>query len=204
MHHVGNKDFFDDVAHKIDSLQKLDYTVFYESTRDDKETDSLIKETNGLKLRKLMGFFPGKYLDTAKNVIAGKIKYKEKHKLIEQPNYNKLNVDSLTSIKADVSLSELISEFEKKHTEIKLDSCDFKFSLEDKNYKCKKANKSLQKIFNKDYIKDYRNKYLAKKIINSKKNKILVIYGNAHYYGLSMELYLLGNIRGNQDNRYEI
>jgi len=190
MHHVGKKEFYDDVAHKIDSLQKLDYTVFYESAIDDKEADSLITITNGMKLRKLMGFFPEKYLDTTTNIIAGKIKYKGNHKLVNQPKYNKLNVDSLTSIKADVSLSELITEFEKKYTEIKLDNCDFRFSLKDKNYKCKRANKSLRKKFEKEYIQDYRNKYLAKKIIDSKKNKVLVIYGDSHYIGLYREFLL--------------
>jgi hypothetical protein len=191
MHHVGKKEFYDDIANKVDSLQKLDYTVFYESAIDDKETDSLTTTRNGLKLRKLMGFYPRKYLDTTTNIIAGKIKYKGEHKLVNQPKYSQLKVDNLTSIKADVSLTELINEFEKKYSEIKLDSCDFRFNLENKNYKCKRANKGLRKKFEKEYVQDYRNKYLAKQIINSKKNKILVIYGDSHYIGLYRELLLL-------------
>jgi len=143
-----------------------------------------------MKLRKLMGFFSDKYLDTTTNIIAGKIKYKGNNKLLNQPKFNQLNVDSFTSIKTDVSLSELITEFEKKYSEIKLDDCDYMFSLEDKNYKCKSANKSLQKKFEKEYIQDYRNKHLANKIINSKKKKVLVVYGDTHYVGLYGEFLL--------------
>ncbi|OQD42081.1 hypothetical protein [Croceivirga radicis] len=189
MHHVGKKEFYNDVAHKIDSLQKLGYTVFYESAIDE-ETDSLITIKNGMKLRKLMGFFPDKYLDTTTNIIAGKIKFKGNHKLFNQPKYTQLNVSTYTSIKADVNLSELITEFEKKYSEIKLEDCDFRFRLEDKNYKCKMANKSLRKKFEKEFIQDYRNRHLAKKIIDSKKKKVLVVYGDTHYVGLYREFLL--------------
>ena len=189
MHHVGKKEFYADVAHKIDSLQKLDYTVFYE-TAIDEETDSLTAIKNGMKLRKLMGFFPDIYLDTTTNIIAGKIKYRGNHKLLNQPNYNQLNVDGFTSIKADVNLSELITEFEKKYSEIKLEDCDFRFNLEDRNYKCKSANKRLREKFEKEYIQDYRNKHLANKIIDSNKKKVLVVYGDTHYIGLYREFLL--------------
>ena len=143
-----------------------------------------------------MNFVPQgqkRYLDTTSNIISGKIKYKGKYKLLNQPKYSKLNVDNLTSVRADVDLTELIDEFEKNNGEIKLDSCDFQFSIKSKNYKCRKAKKSLRKIFNKEYIEDYRNKRLAERIIKSKKNKILVIYGNAHLYGLFFELHKLDN-----------
>lgn len=189
MHHVGKKEYYVDVANKIDSLQSLNYTVFYESAIEE-ETDSLTALENGMKLRKLMGFFPDKYLDTTTNVIAGKFKYKRKHRLLNQPKYSKLNVDSLTSIKADIGLSKLITEFEKKYSEIKLEDCDFRFKLEDKNYKCKIANKRLRKKFEKEYIQDYRNRHLANKIINSKQKKVLVVFGDTHYIGLYREFLL--------------
>jgi hypothetical protein len=196
MHHVGRKEYYDDVANKVDSLQKLNYTVFYEGVVDGKEKDSLIRKKNLLKLRKIMGFFPqGQkgYLDTTTNIIAGKIKYKGKHRLINQPNYKQLKVDSLTSTRADVSLTELITDFEKNYGQIKLDSCDYRTGFKDKNYKCKKSKRSLRKKFTNGYVKDYRNKFLANKLFKSKKNKILVIYGDAHFSGLWYQLYLLDN-----------
>ena len=194
MHHVGRKEYYNDVANKIDSLQNQNFTVFYEGVIDSKETDSLTRKKSLLKLRKIMGFFPqGQkgYLDTTTNVIAGKIKYKGQYKLINQPSHKQLKVDSLNSIRADISLTELITEFEKNNGEIKLDSCDYQFSLKGKEYKCKKAKRSLRKIFEKEYVKSNRNKYLAERIFNSKKNKILIVYGDAHYTGLWYELYLL-------------
>lgn len=192
IHHVGREVYYDDIANKVDSLQKLDYIVFYEGVNDEKVKDSLIIKKNLKKLRKIMNFLPqgqNRYLDTTSNIIAGKIKYKGKYKLINQPKYSKLNVDSITSVRADVDLIELITDFEKNNGEIKLDSCDYKFSIKSKNYKCKKVKRSLRKIFNKEYIEDYRNKYLAERIIISKKSKILVIYGDTHLYGLFFELH---------------
>jgi len=194
MHHVGREEYYDDVAKKIDSLQKKGFTVFYEGVIDNQETDSLTRKKSLMKLRKIMGFFPqGQkgYIDTTTNIIAGKIKYNGKHKLINQPKYNNLKVDSLNSIRADISLTELINAFEKKNGKIKLDSCDYRFSLEGKEYKCKKTKRSLRKTFEREYVKAYRNKYLAEKIFNSNKNKILIVYGDAHYTGVWYELYLL-------------
>jgi len=179
IHHVGRKKYYEDIAHKVDSLQKHNFIVFYEGVSDEKEKDSLIRKNSFLKLRKIMGFFPqGQqgYLDTVTNVIGGKVKYKGKHKLINQPKYKQLKVDSLIAIRTDVTLTELMNDFEKQYGKIILDSCDFETDFKDKNYKCKKVKRSIRKKFKKGYVKDYRNKYLAKKIFESKKNKILVIY----------------------------
>lgn len=196
MHHVGRKEYYDDIAYKVDSLQKLNYTVFYEGVTDNNENDSLTSKKSLLKLRKIMGFFPqGQkgYLDTTTNIIAGKIKYKGNYKLINQPNYKRLKVDSLTSRRADVSLTKLINDFENNYGQIKLDSCDYRTSFKDKNYKCGKAKRNLRKKFNNEYVKEFRNKHLADKLFKSKENKILVIYGDAHYSGLFYQLYLLDN-----------
>jgi hypothetical protein len=190
MHHVGKKEFYDDVAIKIDSLQKLDYTVFYENVADKKEIDSLVTIKSALKLRKLMGFLAVKHLDTSTNIISNKIRYIGRHKLMNQPNESKLNIDTLTAIRADVGLTELIAEFEKKYLEIKLDSCDYKTSLKNNKYKCKKVKRKLAKKFRHEFIGKYRNKSLYNKIINSKKKKIVVVYGSSHYMGLIIEYYL--------------
>ena len=193
MHHFGKEEFYDDVANKIDSLQKLDYTVFYESVGKHKETDSLTAIKNFKKLRKLMGFFPSEYIDTTTNIIDNKIKYKGKHKLINQPRYSKLRVDSLTAIKADIDITELILEFEKKNGDIKLDSCDLETELTNKNYKCKKVNKNLLREFKMEYLRGFREKHLAQVIKKSNKSKVLVIYGDAHFFGLYFEMKDLDN-----------
>ena len=188
MHHFGKKEFYDDVANKIDSLQKLNYTIFYENVGKRKETDSLTAIKNFKKLRKLMGFFPIQYIDTTTNKIENKINYKGKHKLINQPRYPKLGVDSITAVKADIDITELILEFEKKNGDIKLDSCDLKTKLTEKDYKCKKVNKDVFREFKNKYLGNFREAHLAEVINKSNKNKVLVIYGDAHFWGLFKEM----------------
>lgn len=188
MHHIGRKEFYDDVAKKVDSLQKLGFTVFYEGVYDKKEIDSTITIRSAMKLRKLMGYSPHKYIDTATNIIGKNFKYRGKYKLINQPRYRLLGVDSVQAVRADIGLTELITAFEKGHKVIKLNSCDHKFKLRDKKYNCKKLNKKLLRTFENYYVKDFREKLLAKRILKSKKNKILVIYGKAHFFGLYFSL----------------
>jgi hypothetical protein len=100
-----------------------------------------------MKLRKLMGILPFKHLDTTENEIYSKIKYRRTYKLVNQPNYNKLKVNSLTSINAGISINKLISEFEKNNGEIKLDNCDLKIKLTVRNYTCKQVMKRIFKKF---------------------------------------------------------
>ena len=192
MHHVGRKAYYADVAHKIDSLQQLNYTVFYEGVRDNIETDSTVRKLSLMKLRKILGFFPQGhkgYLDTTTNTIAGVLKYKGAYTLINQPSYQKLKVDSTTAINGDVSLTELIRDFEKHHGEIPLDSCDYKVSFKDSIYPCKKAKRHVRKQFKRRYVMQFRNQSLAQKIAQSDKRKILVVFGEAHFSGLWYELY---------------
>ncbi|MCF6169741.1 MAG: hypothetical protein L3J66_02020 [Bacteroidales bacterium] len=63
--------------------------------------------------------------------------------------------------------------------EVKLDSCDFATSL-DSTYTCsKKLKGKLNPI-----IVDYRNQQLVNRIIQSKSDKIAVVYGEIHIKGL--------------------
>jgi len=63
------------------------------------------------------------------SIIDSVLKVKLKKKLISQPTYKELGIDSLKGINVDISLKELIFEFEKRNGEIKLNDCDFKTSL---------------------------------------------------------------------------
>ena len=188
MHHIGKQEFYDDVAAKIDSLQQLNHTVFYESVSNDKNADSLTSIKSFMKLRKLMGYLPITYLDTTNNKIGNKIKYNATYDLVNQPNYSALKVDHSTAIKADVSITELITAFEKNEGVIRLDSCDLSVKLTDKNYNCKKAKQRVLKTFWNEYLKDYREQSLAKQIVESGKENVVVIYGDAHFWGLYTQL----------------
>ncbi len=75
MHHIGRKEFFNDVSAKVDSLQEQNYLIFYESVIEDKNRDSLLKDENRRKIRKIIGFIPEQHLDTVNNNVFGKYKY---------------------------------------------------------------------------------------------------------------------------------
>lgn len=188
MHHVGREEFYRDAAFKIDSLQNLDYMVFYESVIEEKNTDSIVKDHNERKIRKILGFIPEEHLDTVNNRLFGKYKYSGTYDLINQPDYHRMNVDTTTAVKADVSLNTLIEAFEKKHAQIELNNCDMDLSLSSTSYNCERASKSVQKAFMDEFIMDFRNAHLAKLIHHQKRPKIAVIFGKAHLSGMVVEL----------------
>lgn len=183
MSHIGTQEFYADVATKIDSLQDLGYIVFYERIGDHINSDTLNTKVNNLKLRKLMGFFPNKYLDTTSNTFIGKYKIKKNIKLINQPNYSTLLVNMETAENGEVGLSQLLKDLESNYGKIKLDSCDYKFNLTDMNYKCKRAKRKQRRAFKKYYALEYRDSILANKIIKSKHQNILVVFGKRHFFG---------------------
>lgn len=188
MHHLGRPEFYSDVAHKTDSLQKDGYMVFYESVTVDSSTDSLTIETYKKKFRKISGINSVEYYDTITNKIAGKYQYKGKYKLINQPNYSDLNLNNEKALNVDVTLNTLIDKFEEKYGEIKLNECDKNTAFDAEKYKCKPMDRGLRYVFHLEFIIDYRNEALAKKIINYERQKILVIYGKAHFDGLLKNL----------------
>lgn len=175
MHHIGKKEFYNDVKLKVDSLILKDYSVFYEQIILQNNISKEDKNLYFLKIRKL-GMYNNLVYDTINNKLFN-IKLKEK--LYKQPKYYKLGVDTLKSTRADVFLNDLIDLYEKENGNIILDSCDFK-TKKDSNYTCKKT-----KFTNKNhYILDYRNKKVVEKIKEERNNKIAIIYGKAHIKGI--------------------
>ncbi|GGG46761.1 hypothetical protein [Bizionia arctica] len=186
--HIGKIKYYDDVSKKIDSLQKLNYVAFYESVSTEL-TDSAAIDLLDRKYRKIVGNLQAKsgYLDTINNKLYGNIDNDKKHNLINQPDYDKMNLDTLKAVNADVTFEKLINDFEDKNGLIKLDECDFKTHI-DSTYNCQTLSNKMQKNFRKDFVLGLRNKYLAKLINNSDSTEILVIYGSAHFKGLVSEL----------------
>jgi len=189
MRHVGTDLFYKNVAQIIDSLQNNSYISFYENVGNNKETDSIEEDKSMRKTRKIYGIIPEKYYDSISNKIVGKIKYKGDKKLINQPSYSSLGVDTLTAVKADVELKSMIREFESRYGEIELSDCDYNTSIDSKEYDCDLIEKELGKKFREEIILDYRNEFLANQIINHNSKKILVIYGANHFKGLWKELH---------------
>jgi hypothetical protein len=180
MKHIGPKEFYAGVKHKVDSLQALGYIVFMESV---KVIDSLTpaqQDTLRLKLRKLSGVAIRKegYLDTINHKLMGR-NFKNKRGLINQPKYSLLGVDTTTGRIVDVPMNVLIKQYEKQYGPIVLDPCDYTTPMEEK-YKCDKEKNSRAN----EMILQFRNQHLADAIIAEKHNKIAVLYGAAHESGL--------------------
>lgn len=193
MHHLGRKEFYNDVAYKVDSLQKKGFVVYYELIKNNAIKDSLKKIEYYKKARKITGIKTGKYYDTITKKIGGKYKYKGDYNLIPQPSYEKMNVNMDSALNADVGINNLIDEFEKKFGEIKLEDCDKNNPVYSKEYNCDLIDKELREKFDIEYIENYRDKNLANEISNSKKENILVIYGKKHFEGLKSELQKIDN-----------
>ena len=91
-----------------------------------------------------------------------------------------MGIDTAKSTWADVYLSDMIPEFERKFEKIVLDDCDYNTPL-DAKYSCSKYKNKNGKNF---VLVDYRNESIANKIMNDPNTKIAIIYGSKHYDGV--------------------
>lgn len=183
MVHLSNKDYYNDVKSKIDSLKKLNYYFYYEHVKGD------VKDTLTLyKIRKLTGIPIPKNETGHKGVLDSFIKSKNvklKKDLIPQPSYTILGLNESNSSNIDASLKLLIETYEKKYSEVVLEKCDFENNYFSKP-KCK-LNKVLAKQF--DEIKvNFRNDIVIEEVKKEKKEKIAIIYGANHFIGIEEEL----------------
>ncbi|WP_124979563.1 hypothetical protein [Nonlabens xiamenensis] len=183
MHHVGVKSFYQSVYTLTDSLGKQGYEVFYEGTGKNLKThqDTIYEK----KLRKLFGFALPKngYLDSVEHKLLGQFKVPEKY--MNQPKANLLYSIKSNPKNGDVSIQKLIEEYENKYKEIELDSCDLITPLSEE-YSCKSKSEDLKKarkIFNQEFILQYRNKSLAEQIHHSQSDKIIIAFGKRHISG---------------------
>ncbi len=199
IHHIGKKEYYDDVKYKIDSFLKEGFIVYYEAVRPGVFKDSLQKDTIYRKARKVSGIdlasmkANGGYIDTLNKTIFGKkIKYIVKHNLINQPKYLITISDSIHFKNIDATIVELVDACEKKFEPIILDQYDFEIKLGEK-YKFKK-NKKMNSFF----LEGYRNNLISESIVNDPNKKILLIYGGKHFNGI------LENLKAADKNYKEV
>ena len=173
MKHIATEEFYNDVKSKIDSLNKLGYYFFYEGLNvsvDDTITLRKFRKFNGLPIPKPgLGYM---YL------IDSIYKFKLKKKLIDQPKYTKLGIDSFSSKRVDLNLKDIITAYESKYGEIKLEPCDFETSVYTKST-CNNK-KTDQKIID-NLILTLRNEKIINEILQHKGKKIAMIYGEEHF-----------------------
>lgn len=176
--HLNKPEYFQRVKKNVDSFRNAGYSIFYESVLTNPNLDSLSKLEVQRKFRKVSGFHLTTYLDTLnKSVSHFQIK-----NMVNQTKEN-TGINTKFDHRADLSLDSLVMLYERDKGKIHLDDCDFKTDLNSK-YSCYKTDHN-----NLNYlILTLRDQHLAKEIINFKNDKILVIYGDRHEFGLKNRL----------------
>ena len=182
MHHVGTQKFYDDVKNKIDSLNKIDYSFYYEGIKIDSiNRDSINIDKDIRKLRKITGVIPSaeNYLNKFK-VLAEQMNYTFKKELVGQPSNKKLGLVSsdINSKNVDINLSELIESYEEKNGEVKLEECDLNTGLK-KEYKCQDIEVNIEAL--KDVFISRRNKLIINQLKRNKSKNIVIVYGKKHF-----------------------
>lgn len=168
--HVGEKSFYNSLKDSVIKWKTDNYIVFYEQLIADKENmsiDSMSYVKAKRKARKIIDL--PKFSRMAYKLKADKI---FKNKTV-QPEYYDIGITE-SDINADIDLIEMVNEYEKLYGTIKLDSCDYRIPIESWAT-CKRLKNNMKPIF---YT--FRNQELARKISESKFDKIAIIYGEAH------------------------
>lgn len=187
IHHVGQKEFYDDAKRKVDSFMKIGYTVYYENVRVGPIKDSLQKDTIYRKARKITGVdfmavgSNAGYIDTVNQTIMGKkSKFIKKYHLVNQPIGIIPFSDTANVRNVDASFVQLVRECENKFGSIKLEKYDFETNFGEKYKLQKKKDKEITKYF----IYIFRNNLIVNTILNDQRNKIILVYGAAHFNGI--------------------
>jgi hypothetical protein len=170
MIHLGQQEFYDNVAQEVKKYKKDGYVLFYEWI-DYETADTLTLR----KTKKIVGMIPSKkgYSLMINKIDVEGVVFQENDQFMNQVNSLDFNVD--------VTPQELILEYEKRHGEILLNNEDLQVPLYgDFNFN---SDKNIM-----DLILNYRNKIVAERIQNSKYDKIIVMYGADHRKGIVEEL----------------
>ena len=180
MRHIGVEEFYNDTEKKIDSLKKIDYYFFLETVNV-----SLYDTITLRKFRKLKGMPISKPSLGYMYLIDSVYKFKLKKKIIDQPSYIKLGVDSLCGKRVDLDLKDITDAYESDYGEIKLESCDYKTPFYEKST-CN-DKKVDNKIIN-SLILTLRNKKIVNEVLQHKSKKIAIIYGAEHFVEIKAAL----------------
>ncbi len=181
MHHLGKKEFYENVKNIVIDKKNSGYVVYYELVSTDFTTDSLLKDNIRRKARKLKGF-SGSYKDNASSSLFDKY--------IQQPSYFEIGIDS-TDIRADVNYLQLIKQWELLNGEIMLDSIDLNTPFDEK---FNKGTFYTRKEYNRIFI-EYRNDYLLEVVKASPDKKILILYGFGHLRDFKKKTKKINNAR---------
>lgn len=170
MIHLGQQEFYDNVAQEVKKYKEDGYVLFYEWI-DYETADTLTLR----KTKKIVGMIPSK---KGYNLMIERI---EVEGVVFQENEQFMNQVNSLDFNVDITPQELIQEYENRHREVQLSNEDLQVPLYgDFNFN---NEKSVM-----DIILNHRNKILAERIQNSKYDKIIVMYGADHQKGVLEEL----------------
>jgi len=172
--HIGEKVFYRSLTDSIKQWKQNDYFIYYEKVKvspEEMEVDSTIRDTLVRKWRRIQG-----------GMTASRESHEESLKIFKkkvvQPTWPELGVDS-TDVNADVTLREIIYEYEKLYEPIRLNECDWETEIEDDYYCSRRYPHNIKPI-----ILDYRNQHVVTSVQQSPHQKIVVIYGALHVKGI--------------------
>lgn len=171
MTHFGKKAFYQDVKTIVLEAKESGSVLFYESMGLSRAND-----VQKRKIRKMMGFVPSpeSYQKFTENFDPEKFMVQDDSWFFNLVNDKDFNVD--------INPQQLIESFEELHGEIQLTEEDWNTPIEEEI----EAAFSQSQV--QDVILDFRNEYLAEKIMDSQYDKIVVIYGANHQKGLFKSL----------------
>lgn len=191
--HLATQTYYKNLRSSVDSLTNIDYFFFYETVLPENlktKEDTLKYKENLLKFRRIRNksnydlIDDGGYIDTLNNRITlnnRNIKLRKKLEYQFKPEFffkNEADYDIV-----DVTISEMVDEFESRHGVIELTDCDYeteaKVKYECENEDAKKNGRRLN-----DIIVDFRNEHVVDEILKGEHSKIAVIYGSAHMEGI--------------------
>lgn len=178
MHHVGTQNFYDDAGHKVDSLRQLGYFFYTEKVNAGAATKEEM-----MKVRKILGIgLPnGGYQNTLEAILKEK-NIKLSHQVAYQPAYTAWHLTEQNSTNADATLPQVVAEYERRYGKIVLEPCDLATPDIALSTKCRSKAATSQAA--QAIIIDYRNRLLAKKIMEEKRQNLAIIYGAGHYEGI--------------------
>lgn len=175
IHHIGRVSYYKDVRTKVDKFREQGYEFLYELTRYDKNLSAEALKTYLLKARKVVGFplTDEPMMDEATNSLNG-FPLPARPKLINQPDYKFLGISVKNDINADLPKNVLVDKFEEKHGKIQLSECDLNTDIKS-DYQCSQPHEDFNYL-----VYDVRNQEVIKHILNSKNDKIAIVYGSKH------------------------
>ena len=179
MHHIGTESFYKNVKDNVDSLTNEGYYFLYEKVNLDRN-DPVIMH----KMRKIFRLPLTKSNSGYKKMLDSlypNIKYKKI--LVDQISYEKLALNNTNSERADVDSKQIVNFYENKYGDVKLTNCDLDSSVYEVYTKCKEENKIPKKQSN-DALINFRNDFVAKKVVESPHRKVAIIYGEEHIEGI--------------------